>query len=160
MTNLAWVLGPVPNEMDERTCESIRTLFLEETGERYSDASLRHLPVPSWKANLILVDIDEVAPRTIHGVFWSTPFKDDIVRVVAFVIRRCHQGQTWGAQAWSHFEKVAFEHGFRHIQLEVKADNTGAIKFYRRRGLIHQQDLVGYYQSGLGHMMRGPLQEP
>ena len=46
------------------------------------------------------------------------------------------------------------------LQLEVKAENTGAQRFYERRGLSVEQELKGYYQSGLGYMMRGPLKPP
>ena len=41
-----------------------------------------------------------------------------------------------------------------------RQDNLDAQRFYQRRGLSIQQELVGYYQSGLGYMMRGPLESP
>ena len=34
-----------------------------------------------WDANLVLVDLDQEPPRTIQGVFYGTPFKENIVRV-------------------------------------------------------------------------------
>ena len=53
--------------------------------------------------------------------------------------------------------QIASESGYHEVQLEVKANNTGAQRFYKLRGLTVRQELVGYYQSGLGYMMRGPL---
>ena len=61
---------------------------------------------------------------------WATPFKDDIVRVAAFVIGGQHQGQKMGSRAWDRFTGEAWAKGFRHVQLEVKADNIAAQRFY------------------------------
>ncbi|MBL6734097.1 MAG: hypothetical protein ISP84_06100, partial [Candidatus Poseidonia sp.] len=49
---------------------------------------------------------------------------------------------------------------YRHVQLEVKAANLDAQRFYEARGLTVRATLEGYYQSGLGYMMRGPIPPP
>ena len=108
----------------------------------------------------MFVDLEEQEPRTIQGVFYGTPFMDDIVRVAAFVVGRQHQRQGWGHQAWKRFSTEAWRKGYRRVQLEVKATNGDAQRFYQQRGLEIQQELSGYYQSGLGYMMRGPLASP
>ena len=46
---------------------------------------------------------------------------------------------------------------YGQVQLEVKAANHRAQAFYQQRGMSIQRELVGYYASGLGYMMRGPL---
>lgn len=158
MPDLQWIPGPSPLELSTRQVEQIIALFLDETDERYAEASVRHLPIPVWNGNLLLLDMDEPVPRTVHGVLWTTPFKEDIVRVAAFVIAEPHQGQGFGGQGWTRFEREAWSKGFRRVQLEVKAENRGAQRFYEVRGMSVQQPLEGYYQSGLGYMMRGPLQ--
>ena len=160
MPNMAWVQGGSLLQYSADAVQNVIDLFLNETGERYAEASVRHLPIPVWDANLVLVDLEQESPRTIQGVFYGTPFKDNIVRVAAFVIAAQHQGQNLGSEAWNRFNKEVWSKGFRHVQLEVKANNTGAQRFYRRRGLNVQQELKGYYQSGLGYMMRGPLPPP
>ena len=160
MQTMAWVQGASLLGYAPGAVQNVIDLFLTETGERYAEASVRHLPIPVWDANLVLVDLDQEAPRTIHGVFYGTPFKEDIVRVAAFVISSKHQGQKHGSEAWKRFNREVWNKGFRHVQLEVKANNTGAQRFYHRRGLSIQQELEGYYQSGLGFMMRGPLPPP
>ena len=93
-------------------------------------------------------------------MLYGTPFKDDIVRVAAFVVAGEHQRKALGGQAWERFCVEAWKKGFRRVQLEVKAENLDAQRFYERRGLKIHQELVGYYQSGLGYMMQGPLSEP
>ena len=160
MPNMAWVQGGSLLQYSADAVQNVIDLFLNETGERYAEDSVRHLPIPVWDANLVLVDLEQESPRTIQGVFYGTPFKDNIVRVAAFVIAAQHQGQNLGSEAWNRFNKEVWSKGFRHVQLEVKANNTGAQRFYRRRGLNVQQELKGYYQSGLGYMMRGPLPPP
>ena len=157
MAHLQWVKGTEPLKLTPQHCQQVLALFLNETGEVYSPASVRHLPIPSWGGNLILVDLEEAEPRTIRGVLWATPFKDDIVRIAAFVIAAEHQNNGFGGQAWRFFSQAAIEGGYRHVQLEVKADNTAAQRFYQRRSLEIKVPLEGYYQSGLGYMMRGPL---
>ena len=143
--------------MTSLACRQVLALFLNETGERYSEASVRHLPIPNWKGNLILSDTSQSEPEII-GVLWATPFKDDIVRIAAFVIDSRYQGDGLGSLAWNQFVEAALEVGYKRVQLEVKARNIDAQRFYQRRGMLVQKHLEGYYQSGLGYMMQGPLQ--
>ena len=157
---LEWVPCDSPKDLAPNQIAQIMQLFLNETGERYAEASVRHLPIPTWGGNLMLIDTQAPAPQPILGVLWATPFKEIIVRVAAFVIAAPHQGQALGSQAWSMFTRAAWAHGYRHVQLEVKAENERAQSFYQRRGMEIKQPLTGYYQSGLGYMMRGPLEAP
>ncbi len=160
MPSLDWIQGGSLLDYTSEAVQDVIDLFLNETGERYAEASVRHLPIPVWDANLVLVDLEQEPPRTIQGVFFGTPFKDNIVRVAAFVIAAEHQGSDHGTEAWNRFNKEVWKKGFRQVQLEVKANNTGAQRFYQRRGLTVQSELKGYYQSGLGYMMRGPISPP
>jgi ribosomal protein S18 acetylase RimI-like enzyme len=158
--SLAWVPGPSPLQLTSQQVSDVIDMFWHETGEVYAEASLRHLPVPEWNANLLLVDLEQKEPRQVLGVTWAVPFKDNIVRMAAIVISAPFQNQGWGGRAWDIFRREAYQHGFRFVQLEVKADNIDAQRFYQARGLTVQQRLEGYYQSGLGYMMRGPLAIP
>ena len=160
MAQMAWVPGKRPLDYTSNDVKRVMELFLHETGERYAEASLRHLPIPEWDANLVLINLDEQPSSNIRGVLYGTPFKDDIIRVAAFVISEEHQRKGLGGQAWRRLCVEAWKKGFRRVQLEVKADNLDAQRFYERRGLKIQQELVGYYQSGLGYMMQGPLSNP
>ena len=148
-----WLLGPEPSKLSNEQIETIRLLFLEETGEIYIPESIRSLPVPNWQGNLLLTDNNGI----IKGVMWATPFKDDIIRIVAFVIDSENRGKGLGSEVWDRIVSVAKQLGKTHIQLEVKADNEFAIEFYRRRGLKIKKELYGYYSSGVGYMMRGEI---
>ena len=156
MSTLAWVPCPTPSELTGTDCQTVLDLFWNETGEVYTETSVRLLPIPEWPGNLML--IDQASPQpTIEGVLWATPFKDDIVRIAAFVLHDRHQGQGWGSRVWAKFVESMLQEGYGQVQLEVKAANHRAQSFYQRRGLTVQTELVGYYSSGLGYMMRVPL---
>jgi ribosomal protein S18 acetylase RimI-like enzyme len=155
-----WREGRRPLDLEAQQVAQVLRLFLEETGEQYSESSVRHLPIPAWGGNMLLRDpmLGDSAP--IQGVFWATPFKDDIVRVAAFVIEGNAQRLGHGGRAWDRFTLAAWNEGYRYVQLEVKAANLDAQRFYEARGLTVHATLEDYYQSGLGYMMRGPLPRP
>jgi len=152
-----WNQGIEPKNMSSAACQQVLTLFLNETGERYSDTTVRHLPIPNWEGNLILIDTTPNGESHIVGLLWATPFMDDIVRVAAFVIHSEQQKKGLGTEAWNRFVDAALSAGYKQVQLEVKANNVGAQRFYERRGMTVRKHLEGYYQSGMGYMMRGPL---
>ncbi len=148
-----WCLGVSPKSLDEFSIETIRQLFLDQTGEVYSNQSVRHLPIPEWDGNLVLLDENKM----IRGLLWANKFNATRVRIVAFAIDSDYKGKGWGAKAWNHLIDTARGQGFKEIQLEVRGDNEFAIEFYRKRGMEIIQTLEGYYRAGIGYVMRGNL---
>ena len=62
------------------------------------------MPIPEWNGNIILAEKDEQKPqKNLRGLLWCSPFKDDIVRVVAFAIDQELQGNGYGSKAWDIF---------------------------------------------------------
>jgi ribosomal protein S18 acetylase RimI-like enzyme len=158
MGNIQWILGVEPATLPVEWRECVKALFLQETGEVYADVSIASLPIPAWEGNLLLVDMDLYpAPESFKGLMWALPFLEQGVRIAAFALQANQQGQGWGSHAWNHLVKVCHDHQKKFIQLEVKASNTGAQKFYRTRGLEVRKHLENYYKSGLGFMMNGPV---
>ena len=144
--------------MDEEECKAIRKLFLEQTNEKYAIQTIRTMPIPEWNGNIILAAKDEKKPQKyLRGLLWCSPFKDDIVRVVAFAIDQNLQGNGYGSKAWDIFVEAAKNAGFKFVQLEVRAKNTRAQNFYIQRGLEIIQPLEGYYANDLGYSMKGKL---
>lgn len=148
-----WVQGLNPKKMSAEDIETISDLFYAETGEKYSESSIRSLPVPEWEGSILLVD----EQQSIRGVLWTTILANFTCRVVAFVISKELQNMGFGSCGWKLIVENASRHGLNLIQLEVKADNHRAIEFYKTRGLEIIQTLEGYYSTGLGYMMRGAL---
>ena len=148
-----WCLGLSPKSLDRPTIEIVKQLFLDQTGERYVEASVRSLPIPEWGGNLVLLDENNL----LRGLLWANKFSEQRVRVVAFAIDSEFKGQGLGSQAWNLLLAAAREDGHTEVQLEVRGDNLHAIEFYRRRGLEIVDTLQGYYKAGVGYVMRGNI---
>lgn len=152
-----WRHGPSPKQLSLEWTDSIRQLFLEGTGEEYFIGSIQSLPVPEWDGNFMLFDSEESSHKSMRGLLWTAPFKEDTVRIVSFVLDAGARGKGWGSLVWNMLVERLLSHDYKQIQLEVRASNERAISFYRERGLEIIQELHGYYRQGLGYMMRGPL---
>ena len=152
-----WRKALPPSQLSIEWIQAIQRLFLEGTGEEYFFGSVQALPVPDWDGNFMLFDSNESNHETMRGVLWTSPFKDDIVRIVSFVLDQGARGKGWGSQVWNMMVDHLTPLGYHQVQLEVRASNTRAISFYRERGLEIIQELHGYYRQGLGYMMRGKL---
>ncbi len=148
-----WCLGPKPKSLDDSSVEIIRQLFLDQTGERYASVSVRTLPIPEWGGNLILLDSNDM----IRGLLWANKFNENRVRIVAFAIDSDFKGRGFGSQAWDLLVNAAINDGHDEIQLEVRGDNKFAIDFYKKRGLETVSILEGYYNAGIGYVMRGNI---
>ncbi len=148
-----WCLGPSPKSLDMPTIEIVKQLFLDQTGERYAEASVRSLPIPEWGGNLVLLDDNGM----IRGLLWANKFSEERVRIVAFAIDSDYKGNGFGSEAWLILLNAARNDGHKEIQLEVRGDNQSAIEFYRRRGLDVVGTIDGYYKEGVGYVMRGTI---
>ena len=153
-----WRRALPPSQLSIEWIQAIQRLFLEGTGEEYFFGSVQALPVPEWDGNFMLFDSNQASHTTMRGVLWTTPFKDDIVRIVSFVLDQGARGKGWGSQVWNMLVDHLTPLGYHRVQLEVRASNERAISFYRERGLEIIQELHGYYRQGMGYMMRGKLQ--
>jgi ribosomal protein S18 acetylase RimI-like enzyme len=135
------------------TIEVVKQLFLDQTGERYAEASVRSLPIPEWGGNLVLLDDNGM----LRGLLWANKFSESRVRIVAFAIDSDYKGNGFGSEAWLILLNAARNDGHNEVQLEVRGDNQFAIDFYRRRGLEVVGTLDGYYKAGVGYVMRGNI---
>jgi ribosomal protein S18 acetylase RimI-like enzyme len=135
------------------TIEVVKQLFLDQTGERYAEASVRSLPIPEWGGNLVLLDDNGM----LRGLLWANKFSESRVRIVAFAIDSDYKGNGFGSEAWLILLNAARNDGHNEVQLEVRGDNQFAIDFYRRRGLEVVATLDGYYKAGIGYVMRGKI---
>tara|TARA_B110000881_G_scaffold70504_1_gene61074 strand:+ start:9341 stop:9754 length:414 start_codon:yes stop_codon:yes gene_type:complete len=135
------------------TIEVVKQLFLDQTGERYAEASVRSLPIPEWGGNLVLLDDNGM----LRGLLWANKFSESRVRIVAFAIDSDYKGNGFGSEAWLILLNAARNDGHNEVQLEVRGDNQFAIDFYRRRGLEVVATLDGYYKAGIGYVMRGNI---
>ena len=158
MDNIQWVYGFEPKSLSNDWKEKVRALFLKETGEQYTLDSISNLPIPQWAGNMLLLDNTKYPhPDALLGLMWALPHELDGVRIAAFVIDAEFQSAGWGAKAWDHLVEASLAEGKKIIQLEVKAENIRAQKFYTSRNLAVVRHLSNYYASGLGYLMKGPI---
>ena len=153
-----WRNGLSPSQLSLEWVQAVQHLFLDGTGEEYFIGSIQTLPVPSWDGNLMLLDSEDMVPNAMRGLLWTTPFKQDTVRIVSFVLDSGARGKGWGSMAWNMLADNVLPLGYCNVQLEVRASNSRAISFYRNRGLVITQELHNYYRQGMGYVMRGKLQ--
>ena len=153
-----WRHGLSPSQLSLEWTQAIQRLFLEGTGEEYFIGSIQSLPVPEWEGNFMLFDSEEKTPDSMRGLLWTTPFKEETIRIVSFVLDEGARGKGWGSLVWNHLVDEIQPKGYTKVQLEVRASNHRAISFYRQRGLDIVQELHGYYRQGMGYVMRGKLQ--
>lgn len=157
--NGGWRHGLSPSQLSIAWTKQVKKLFLEGTGEEYFIGSIQSLPVPDWDGNFMLFDSKEEHEDSMRGLLWTTPFKEDTVRIVSFVLDEGARGKGWGSLVWNLMADQLLPAGYAFVQLEVRASNEGAISFYRKRGLEIVQELHGYYRQGLGYVMRGQLRK-
>ena len=154
-----WRHGQSPSQLSVEWTNQVQKLFLDGTGEEYFIGSIQSLPVPDWNGNFMLFDSDDCNHDSMRGLLWTTPFQENTVRIVSFVLDAGARGKGWGSLAWNLMAEQLRPLGYDVVQLEVRASNEGAISFYRKRGLEIVQELHGYYRQGLGYMMRGQLRQ-
>ena len=155
--NGGWRHGPSPSQLSVEWTTRVQKLFFEGTGEEYFIGSIQSLPVPNWHGNFMLFDSEDYHHDAMRGLLWTTPFKEDTVRIVSFVLDEGSRGKGWGSMVWNLMVDRLLPEGYAYVQLEVRASNQGAISFYRKRGMEIVQELNGYYRQGLGYVMHGQL---
>ena len=96
-----WRNGLSPSELSLEWVQAVQHLFLDGTGEEYFIGSIQTLPVPSWDGNLMLLDSEDIVPNAMRGLLWTTPFKQDTVRIVSFVLDSGARGKGW-AVSYTH----------------------------------------------------------
>jgi ribosomal protein S18 acetylase RimI-like enzyme len=153
MEEYSWVPSPPTSDLTHGQLLAIRDLLAAGTDEYYALAALYSLPISSAAGSLILIDSKE----NIKGVLWSMIIDENTVRILAFCINSDLQNIGLGTQAWNEFAILVKSKGKSTVYLEVKAENEGAINFYRKVGLNEIAILSKYYHSSIGIIMQGNL---
>ena len=155
MQNLRWILGTTPESLSQEYRDSIRELFMKETGENYNDTVLGGLKIPDWPGNMLLVKSDDSnAELCIQGVFWSKPVLETNIRIVAFVIDAKAQNIGLGTIAMHKIIQIAKQNGRKIIQLEVRKNNEKAQRFYKKFGFQISEKIPNYYKDDDGYVMK------
>ena len=131
--------------------EQITNLLHRTTGERLTIDRVLMYPIDHGGA---IVKRNE--GKIICCLIWIIS-ESDAARVIGFGVEPMYQSMGFGTQCWSVLNEYVRAAGLTRITLEVRANNNGAIRFYRRFGLRPIGWLKGYYPDALGILMSGPV---
>jgi len=131
--------------------EQITNLLHRTTGERLTIDRVLMYPLEHGGA-IVTRNEGEI----ICCLIWMAS-ESDAARVIGFGVNPLYQSKGIGTQCWSVLNEYLRLAGLTRITLEVRANNDGAIRFYKRFGLRPIGWLKGYYPDALGVLMSGPV---
>ena len=152
LANLQWIQSPPLNLWNQQRLKRAQKLIYDTTGEMYDTKRLRKLPLDESFGTWVLSD-----GNRDYGILWVMLLDQYTARVLAFSIFDKLQGKGLGRIGWSTFAAAAKGCGIQRVQLEVRQDNTPAIRLYHRRGLRPRGYITGFYRGHDGWLMMGPL---
>ena len=99
----------------------------------------------------------------IIGFIVGVPLSSENTRILMLSISESQRRQNIGSKLLEQFLKEASSHNIKNIELEVRTDNSKAIKFYKRIGMKIVGKIPKYYRDDDALVMRfgnaTPLQE-
>lgn len=125
------------------------------SGEPYTRAIFREL----WRECGEFFFIVKIR-RRIAG-YIATRLREGNAEVISIAVDPAYRGAGAGAAMLEHTLERLAAAGARSVQLMVREDNDGAIRFYRRFGFRRTGRCAGYYWDGeTGVRMRRALDAP
>ena len=131
--------------------QQITHLLHSTTGERLTIERVLMYPLEHGSAIITRKD-----GEIICCLIWINS-ESDTARVIGFGVKPMYQSRGIGSECWSVFNQSVKAAGLNRITLEVRANNGGAIRFYKRRGLRPMGWLKRYYPDAIGIFMSGPV---
>lgn len=77
--------------------------------------------------------------------FGIMQYRDETAHLALFAIRPSHRQRGLGGRLLAWLEQPALVAGIELLRVEARADNAGAIAFYRRHGFAPVRTVTGYY---------------
>lgn len=117
-------------------CRSLEEYFLPETVSYFR---------MQWGHGQIVAT--DIFGRVI-GYLAGAKLPNGHVSIHLFCVAEEHRGKGLGTIILERFKQAAIMEGYNVIQLEVKANNTSAYKFYSERGFVPVEKLDNFYNDG------------
>ncbi len=93
------------------------------------------------------------------GFLFSVRTGDNLGRIMLFAVSPQYRNKGIGQELLNRFRLVSMMSGIHGLTLEVRAENTSAMRFYRRNGFREAGVLYSFYQDGGSAIrMDGPVQ--
>lgn len=123
--------------------EMSRDLIERGLGWRYTQSRVAALIADPETVALVACD-----PARIHG-FAVMQFGDELAHLALLCVQAAEQRRGVGRRLIEWLTESAEIAGIASIQLELRADNAGALAFYRRLGFTETQQVAGYYSDSV-----------
>ena len=77
-------------------------------------------------------------------------YTNDILTKTAYIsmiaVKEKYRGAKVGSKILMHIEQISIANGMEYLKLEVAAENSGAIKFYKKHGYeVYKEDISSFY---------------
>lgn len=96
---------------------------------------------------VLLVETDALAVRGYVLLLFRA--NSPIARLYSIATDPAHLGRGVAARLVDAAERLAREHGFDRLRLEIRSDNTASLTLFRRRGYREFGRHAAYYHDGM-----------
>jgi ribosomal-protein-alanine acetyltransferase len=133
----------------------IEELAFSHPAERFAARRIRYL-ISSPRATTLVGDLDGRVVGWAAGFVWTRTL-EPWGRIYAVAVHPETRGQRLGSMLTRRLISELESRGARRFVLEVRPDNTAAVRLYERLGFTHCVLLPNYYATGLDarRMIRG-----
>lgn len=92
-------------------------------------------------------DINVVVAKLSGAVigFGLMEYEDDAAHLLLFAVDAPDRRQGLGSRLLDWLEQVARTAGISRFRVEARADNAGALAFYREHGYVESEQVLGMY---------------
>lgn len=86
--------------------------------------------------------------KQIAGYIVACPEKGNGLHIYSIAVKKSFRRRGLGKKLLNHLIELAVEQGLKRVYLEVKAENTPAIRLYEKLGFRKTRRIKRYYSDG------------
>jgi len=122
---------------------SVIKLASDTLTERYNPSIFNYF-YETYPQGFIIAEI----AHKIVGFIVTVKTKPDTAKILMLAVSKQHRRKKIGTMLLNELYKKILEENITAIELEVRTDNTTAIKFYEKHGFKIKNKLLHFYQNG------------
>jgi len=122
---------------------SVIKLASDTLTERYNPSIFNYF-YETYPQGFIVAEI----AHKIVGFIVTVKTKPDTAKILMLAVSKQHRRKKIGTMLLNELYKKILEENITAIELEVRTDNTTAIKFYEKHGFKIKNKLPNFYQNG------------
>ena len=122
---------------------SVIKLASDTLTERYNPSIFNYF-YETYPQGFIIAEI----AHKIVGFIVTVKTKPDTAKILMLAVSKQHRRKKIGTMLLNELYKKILEENITAIELEVRTDNTTAIKFYEKHGFKIKNKLPNFYKNG------------